>query len=102
MSSFGRFIKLQEDFGFYCTCPACVDSPHYSDLNVKNMLLSKIVSEFNLHLNDNPKQLRLNYDYLMELLRDNFAEFPSIELAMLQMYAFITLEHTSRPIHTFC
>ena len=61
-----------------------------------------LLSIFDQDLHDqNVKQLRLHYDYLMHLLKDKFADFTSNELAMIQCYAFITLEQTSRPAHTF-
>ena len=82
LSSFGRFIKLQEDFGFYCTCPACVDDndPVYDAQMSK--ILCDFITAFNQNSHDyNFKQLRKQYDYIMKLLKKNDAKLSSSELS---------------------
>lgn len=99
-----RIIELLEDFGFYCTCPACIydSDPIYSKLTIKNKAMLDLISDFDLHLHDyNVKQFRKQYVYLMKLLKENYVNFPCTELSVIQSYAMTTLEHTSRPAHTF-
>ena len=95
---------MREDFGFDCTCPACVDGsdPVYSKQISQKTVLLKLVSDFDLHLHDcNAKQLRKQYAYLLKLLKENFADFSPTELSILQNHAMTTLDHMSRPVHPY-
>lgn len=99
-----RRTKLSENFGFDCTCPACVtdDYPTFENQTFKDVKLLHKTLAYELHLNDfNARQLRGKYASLIKLLQQNSLNFPSRELSLLQMYAIKTLEHTSRPAHTF-
>ena len=98
-----RTLKLQNKFGFVCKCRACLDDPIYSKLEIKSLSLYRQIfnENYNLNLIQTVEQLHTQYFSLMELLKDNFANYPSFDLDMTHLYAFITLDHTSRPAHTF-